>query len=73
MSKQQNPVPPGAPPPQVSPPSRYTILLTSAASLALGVVIASVTMLYGPQHTSTARIGRLPGACMHPSALVQVI
>ncbi|KAJ7500310.1 glycoside hydrolase family 27 protein [Mycena galericulata] len=41
-------------------PARYAIILTSAVSLALGVALASVSMLYGTHHTAVTRVGRLP-------------
>ncbi|KAJ7716975.1 glycoside hydrolase family 27 protein [Mycena maculata] len=43
----------------VSPP-RYAMILTSAVSLALGIALTSVSMLYGTHRTTVARVGRLP-------------
>ncbi|KAJ7157572.1 glycoside hydrolase family 27 protein [Mycena crocata] len=43
----------------VAPP-RYALYLTSAVSLAMGVALASISMLYGTHHTAVARVGRLP-------------
>ncbi|KAJ6517973.1 glycoside hydrolase family 27 protein [Mycena vitilis] len=45
-------------PPRVSPP-RYAIIFASVVSLALGIALASVSMLYGT-HKPAHRVGRLP-------------
>ena len=54
---------PRNPHPVIAPP-RYAIVLTSVVSLALGIALASVSMLYGTHHAAVHRVGRLPGTWM---------
>ncbi|KAJ7662972.1 glycoside hydrolase family 27 protein [Mycena rosella] len=47
---------------EAPPPPRYALVLSSVASLALGIALASAAMLYGTHHTMVQpeRVGRLP-------------
>ncbi|KAF7337095.1 Alpha-galactosidase [Mycena venus] len=60
MSKQD--MPPRNPHSNITPP-RYAIILTSVVSLALGIALASFSLLYWPgthHTTAVSRVGRLP-------------
>lgn len=58
-------------PQRIIAPPRYAIVLTSAVSLALGVALASVSLLHGTHHAAVTRVGRLPGTFVYPTACIE--